>query len=1496
MLLSTVWNLKRPARIRRARRRTAQSIRSSQPLSPAVQYLEQRTYLTASTLFANGELSVVVDEGNDNIAIGVDPTNPGQVQVLVNGVPDGALSPIQVGDLQVLTIVGSDSENLIDLTGVTAAAFTFMDTSTTPPTPLQIDVDAGNGDDTIIAPDGLDATLRGGNGADVFLQSSGIGNFTINAGNGADNVTGGDGNDTITAHDGDDTVDGGLGDDSILAGDGQDLILGNDGNDFINGGNGADTLSGNLGDDTIRGEDGTDVINGNDGNDSLHGGLRNDTINGGFGNDEIDGAANNDSIIGFFGRDTIRGGSGSDFIDAGGGQDVVNGQNGEDTIIGGPNEDTLLGGGRNDLINGNAENDVINGQGGDDTIDAGEGFDQANGGAGIDSVFGGGAPDPLPNRILVSDIALREAGEFFPNVAQGTGANANFMNAGDVNGDTIIDLVVVEMDTLGSANVSILTGDGMGGFNASTTLSTSIFGMNPVPTSGSTEPAIGDFNGDGLNDIQVPNAGTNNVSTFLNMGGGIFAPVVVAGSGGMGAVASAAGDVNGDGDIDVVLATAGTSNVTLMNNDGAGVFTNAQVMTPGTNTQGIALVDADNDGDLDIFASHAGTMDVTLLLNDGAGGFAASTVTAIPNGGPGRLVTGDFNGDGNVDVGVGDINGANYHVLINVPPAGGNPRSFTVVPLLNIDGTPAGGVDATVNDFDADGNQDILLVSGADDTIDLYVGDGMGGFVDGASQPGNAVGFGLNPATDIVSFQFDGDADNLPDVVTSLGFSGVQTFVNDALGQIDPNATLEAVFDVLLLPGDVPEDISVDFTVNPGTAVDMMDIDLSMVTPASPITFTVADIVAGNVRQQITIPVLPDLTTEISEDLSITLSNALGAELIDDTGAVVATRTATATVIETLGEIDPSLTAPLALLQPADLTITPEGDDDRFTATISLSVEDIAVGQTVTVDYTTTDALALADADYLTSAGMLTFTSASPTQTVDVTIISELTPEVDEFFFLDFSNVTGGAVLATPRGIATIVDDDGPVPQLFGDSVIGTSGRDTLIGSRHPDVISAQAGNDVVNGNLGDDTIFGGAGRDTINGGGDNDVIYGQGGNDVVIGDLGDDTIIHRGLGDGNDTFAAEPGFDTIIAEGDNGNDNFVVSQDGGDLLVSEGTASIRIVGSELEFSAGGEVVQINGNQGADNVTIQDISNVGFFVLQIDGGTGADTINGAGALIGSVVLSIDGGDGDDMVTGTGGNETLLGSDGDDTLVGRSGNDVLNGGDGDDVLNGQAGDDSLDGSFGNDTLDGEAGDDFLSGAFGNDVAMGGEGNDTLIGGFGDDLLNGNEGDDSALGEVGNDTLLGGLGADTLDGGREADVIRGHSGNDVLRGDHGPDRIFGGGGSDTINGGDGDDLINSGNGNDGIDAGDGQDTVNGMGGRDTIFGNDGDDVLTGGNGQDVISGGDGDDTLTGNNKRDTLAGNLGDDNFGTPGTDMVPDLIDDAFVLNAAQLANIDASTP
>ncbi|HRI80075.1 MAG TPA: FG-GAP-like repeat-containing protein, partial [Cyclobacteriaceae bacterium] len=101
---------------------------------------------------------------------------------------------------------------------------------------------------------------------------------------------------------------------------------------------------------------------------------------------------------------------------------------------------------------------------------------------------------------------------FYKTSKVGVGVNPQVVVAADFNGDGKSDLAVGNVDT-GSNDVSILLGDGLGGFAGSTTITV---GNQPRGI------VTGDFNADGKADFATVNYGSNDLSVKLGDGSGGF--------------------------------------------------------------------------------------------------------------------------------------------------------------------------------------------------------------------------------------------------------------------------------------------------------------------------------------------------------------------------------------------------------------------------------------------------------------------------------------------------------------------------------------------------------------------------------------------------------------------------------------------------------------------------------------------------------------------------------------------------------------------------------------------------------------------------------------------------------------------------------------------------------------------------------------------------------------------------------------------------------------
>jgi len=87
----------------------------------------------------------------------------------------------------------------------------------------------------------------------------------------------------------------------------------------------------------------------------------------------------------------------------------------------------------------------------------------------------------------------------------------------------------------------------------------------------------------------------------------------------------AVGDFNGDGKNDLAVANNGSNNVSILLGSGDGSFGSATNFPAGTNPRAIVVADFNGDGKADLAVVNGGSNDVSLLLGTGTGSFGAAT-------------------------------------------------------------------------------------------------------------------------------------------------------------------------------------------------------------------------------------------------------------------------------------------------------------------------------------------------------------------------------------------------------------------------------------------------------------------------------------------------------------------------------------------------------------------------------------------------------------------------------------------------------------------------------------------------------------------------------------------------------------------------------------------------------------------------------------------------------------------------------------------------------
>ena len=348
---------------------------------------------------ATGQLTVTTSQAM-TLTIGA---NGGFVEILADGYPDTDIGSVSASSVQSIVVTGSSGNDVIDLSGVTSAAFTGLTGGVTVSSGDGNDSITGSGfadllqgqlgDDSIYGGDG-DDTLNGFHGFDL-LDGQG-GNDRAFGGLNNDTVNGGDGNDVLYGHSGEDSMTGGSGNDWIFANVGHDYVFGDLGQDTLDGGDGNDTLNGFHGDDYIIGQGGNDRMFGGQGADTMQGGDGDDLLYGHSGDDLLTGGGGHDWIVGNIGDDTLAGNSGDDTLDSGDGNDGLTGGVGHDKLIGGWGNDTLIGGDGDDrmfgdvgldILLGGLGSDYVSGQGGNgDTLAGGAGDDNLMDSSGLDVI------------------------------------------------------------------------------------------------------------------------------------------------------------------------------------------------------------------------------------------------------------------------------------------------------------------------------------------------------------------------------------------------------------------------------------------------------------------------------------------------------------------------------------------------------------------------------------------------------------------------------------------------------------------------------------------------------------------------------------------------------------------------------------------------------------------------------------------------------------------------------------------------------------------------------------------------------------------------------------------------------------------------------------------------------------------------------------------------------------------------------------------------------
>jgi hypothetical protein len=208
--------------------------------------------------------------------------------------------------------------------------------------------------------------------------------------------------------------------------------------------------------------------------------------------------------------------------------------------------------------------------------------------------------------------------------------------------------------------------------------------------------------------------------------------------------------------------------------------------------------------------------------------------------------------------------------------------------------------------------------------------------------------------------------------------------------------------------------VTVNWTTNNGTAT-TADSDYTSANG-------VATFLPGSTSQPVTVQVTGDSKFETTETFTVDLSTPANATISDSQG---------------VGTIQNDDALPAISINDVSHN---EGNAGTTAYDFVVSLTNPS-SQIVTVNYTTNDATAtLADNDYATATGTVTFPAGTTTQPLQVLVNGDTNNEPVETFTVDLST-PGNATISDNQGAGTILNDDSLTPTFSVDNVTQSEGN-----------------------------------------------------------------------------------------------------------------------------------------------------------------------------------------------------------------------------------------------------------------------------------------------------------------------------------------------------------------------------------------------------------------------------------------------------------------------
>jgi hypothetical protein len=215
---------------------------------------------------------------------------------------------------------------------------------------------------------------------------------------------------------------------------------------------------------------------------------------------------------------------------------------------------------------------------------------------------------------------------------------------------------------------------------------------------------------------------------------------------------------------------------------------------------------------------------------------------------------------------------------------------------------------------------------------------------------------------------------------------------------VEGNAGTSNMTFVITLSNPTSITLSVPFSLADGTATVGSDYQTNSGS------FTVFP---GSTTAQLSIGIIGDTNVEPDETFFVNLGATAGATIADNQGV--------GTIVNDDGLASPGISI-------NNVTVT-EGNSGTVNASFTVSLT-AGSASTITVNYATADNTAtVANSDYVTKSGLLTFTPGQTSQNVVIVVNGDTTFEPNETFFVNLTAPTN-AIIIKAQGTGTITNDD----------------------------------------------------------------------------------------------------------------------------------------------------------------------------------------------------------------------------------------------------------------------------------------------------------------------------------------------------------------------------------------------------------------------------------------------------------------------------------------